>query len=288
MAQDKTKETKVELEDLLDGRRKFTIEMENGEVKEYYIGMPTAAEVSRADWEYTKTYNKAIRDGVLTASEMREILKKRGIIGPEYEIQGEELKVSLAEKIVEMERETDKDVRIQIALDVANLREEIFLWNQSQTGPMASTCEQISEDSRVELLTSCIVQNKDGSPVWDSYEAYKTESDIAVQAKARFEVLLWFQGLESDFLDKTPENLVLKEMLDEAMEEAEKAAQKELPEGETSSKALSDEEEKPEEKPEEKVEESVEERVEEVVEEPVAKKTSKKKGRPRKKSASKK
>jgi len=261
MEKDKIKETKVDLEDLLDGRRKFTIEMEDGEVKEYYIGMPSADMVKQADWEYTKTYNRALKEGVLTASEMREILKSRGIIGPEYEMKGEELKVALAEKIIEMERENDKDARIQLALDVANLREEIFMWNQSQTGPMASTAEQVSEDTRVEFLTSHIVQHKDGTRLWDSYEDFKKEPDIAVQAKARFEVLLWFQGLESDFLDKTPENLVLKEMLDEALEKAEqeatKEAQKELPEGDSiaAPEAQGEPSEEPSEEPAEAVEE---------------------------------
>ena len=30
--------------------------------------------------------------------------------------------------------------------------------------------------------------------------------------KCRFEVLLWLQGLEADFLDKTPENQVLRDL----------------------------------------------------------------------------
>ena len=225
-----SKDIKKDLDDLLDGRRKFEIEFESGEVKEYYIGMPTAEDVRQADWEHAKEYNRAIREGIFTAAEMQDALTERGLIGPEYEEAGKELRVKMAEKLILMERETDKDKRVELAVEVANLREDIFRWNQRLTGPMACTCEQRADDTRTEYLTSAIVQDKAGNRVWETYKDFRAESDLAIQTKARFEVMMWMQGLESDFLDKTPENEILKQLLEETAQEAVERLPKELPE----------------------------------------------------------
>lgn len=205
---------KEDIMDLLDGRRKFEIEVEEGVVKEYFIGTPNAEDVRQADWEHAKTYNRALKEGVFTVSEMMEILKARNIIGEDYDQAGDDLRVKLGEKVVEMERETDKDKRMELALQVARIRENIFQWNQRLSGPMASTCENMANDARVEYLTSAVIQDKDGKRIWPTYEDYKTEKDLAVQTKARFEVMLWLEGVESDFLDRAPENVVIRELMD--------------------------------------------------------------------------
>lgn len=240
---------KEDIMDLLDGRRQFEIEFEEGVVKEYFIGTPTAEDVRQADWEHAKTYNRALKEGVFTVSEMMEILKARGIIGDDYDKAGEDLRVVLAEKVVEMERETDKDKRMELALEVARTREDVFQWNQRLSGPMASTCENMANDARVEYLTSAVIQDKEGNRIWKTYEDYKTEKDLAVQTKARFEVMLWLEGVESDFLDKAPENVVIKELMDVKALEDSKPDDEMLVEAEEAAEAEKAEEVAAEEKP---------------------------------------
>ena len=202
-----------DIADLLDGRRKFEVEVEEGVVKELYIGVPNASDVRDADWEHAKTYNRALKEGVFTVSEMMEILKARKIIGDDYDEAGNDLRVSLDEAVIAMERETDKEKRMELAVKVARIRESVFQWNQRLSGPLASTCENMANDIRVEYLTSAVIQNKDGSRYWKSFDDYKVEKQLVVQTKARFEVMLWLEGVESDFLDKAPENLVMRELL---------------------------------------------------------------------------
>jgi len=203
-----------DITNLLDGRRKFEVELVEGVTKEFYIGVPTADDVRQADWEHAKTYNRALKEGVFTVSEMMEILKARKIIGEDYDEAGDDLRVSLAEDVLAMERETDKEKRMELAVKVARTRESVFQWNQRLSGPMASTCENMANDIRVEYLTSAVVQNKDGSRYWKSFDDYKVEKELVVQTKARFEVMLWLEGVESDFLDKAPENIVMRELMD--------------------------------------------------------------------------
>jgi hypothetical protein len=207
------KDINNDIMDLLDGRRKFDFENAEGEKTEYYIGTPTANDIKNADWEHAKRYNQALKEGIFTTSEMMEILKKRNIIGREYDKKGEELRLSLAEKVIEMERETDKEERMRLAIEVANLREEVFQWNQRLSSPLASTCENIANDARVEFITSSVIQDKEGNKLWDTFDDYRSESNLTLQTKARFEVMLWLEGVESDFLEKAPENMVIKELL---------------------------------------------------------------------------
>ena len=211
---DKKKDTVDQIAGMFDSRRKFTVEDDDGTVREYYIGVPTAEDIRAADWHHAKVYNRGLREGIFTAAEMMELLKERNIIGEKYDEVAEELRTKLGEKLLEMETETDRDKRVLLAMEVAQLREQVFQWNQRLSSPLSSTCEAISNDSRTEFLTSRLIEDKDGNKVWNSFDEYKTEKDIKLQSQARFEVMLWLEGVESDFLSNTPENQVLSAYLD--------------------------------------------------------------------------
>lgn len=183
--------------------------------KTYYIAPPTADDIRGADWNYSKTYTKALTEGISTSFEMRNVLMARGLIGPEFEQRQRELQDILSEKIVELQSFTDIDERQRLAVEVANLREELFQWNQRLNGPMSNTCEQIADDARLEYLTASIIQKEDNSRVWDSYGAYLKEKSQSLAMRARFEVMLYLQGLESDFLEHTPEAIALREIREE-------------------------------------------------------------------------
>ena len=153
--------------------------------------------------------------GVSTHAEMIDILKKRGIIGDAYDKRAQELKDSVGSKIVEMELCENKKEKRKLAEEVAKLRQELFAWNQRMNGPLSNTCEQMAEDGRIEHLTSSIVVKPDGSRLWKDFDSYKTEMNRELSFRARFEVMLFLQGLEADFLEKTPENMVLNGSDDE-------------------------------------------------------------------------
>jgi len=189
----------------------------------YYIAAPTAEDIRGADWQYSKTYTKSLMDGITTSSEMMDILMRRGIIGPEFEKRQAELTNMLTAKAIELQKCEDIDEKQKLAIEVASAREELFNWNQRLNGPMANTCEQISDDARLEYLTCRIVQNADGTRVWDTIEDYFGEEDQGLAMRARFEVMLFLQGLQSDFLEQTPEAVALREVEEEARKKAEDA-----------------------------------------------------------------
>jgi hypothetical protein len=194
----------------------------NEETK-YYIEAPTAEDIRGADWQYSKTFTHCLVEGITTSAEMMDILNRRGIIGPEFEQRANELARNLSEKIALLEATSDLDVKRELSLVVAKSREELFQWNQRLNGPMNNTAEQISDDARLEYLTSAMVTKEDKSRIWESYQTYLKEKSQALALRSRFEIMLYLQGLNSDFLDNTPEARAMREVEQDIMTKADAA-----------------------------------------------------------------
>ncbi len=189
----------------------------------YYIETPTAEDIRGADWQYSKTFTQCLVEGITTSAEMMDILTRRGIIGEEFEQRANELAEKLSQKIVALEESDDVDIKRELSLEVARSREELFQWNQRLNGPMNNTAEQISDDARLEYLTSAMVTKEDNSRVWDEYGTYLKEKSQALALRSRFEIMLYLQGLDSDFLDQTPEAQAMREVEKDIMDKAENA-----------------------------------------------------------------
>lgn len=232
----------------------------DGETK-YYITTPTAEDIRGADWQYSKTFTQCLVEGITTSAEMVDILTRRGIIGSDFEKRAKELSENLGQRVAELEAAEDVDIKRELSFAVAQAREELYQWNQRLNGPMNNTAEQISDDARLEYLTSSMIINSEGNKVWDSYNDYLKEKSQDLALRARFEVMLYLQGLDSDFLDQTPEARAMREVEVDVMEKAQaaiKAAEAVRKEAEVEEAIIEDaaketeEKEKPKRKPRKK------------------------------------
>jgi len=190
---------------------------------EYFVVPPNANDIREADWNYSRTFTRSLTEGITTSAEMMDILRRRGIVGPEFEQRATELTGSLNEKIFGLDTADTMGAKRDLAVEVAEARDELFQWNQRLNGPMANTCEQLADDARLEYLTSSMIVDVDGNRVWDNYESYLQEKNQALALKSRFEIMLFLQGLESDFLERTPEARAMKEVESDILEKAAEA-----------------------------------------------------------------
>jgi hypothetical protein len=209
----------------VDVRRSFEVVADGG-LKKYFISMPTADQVRKADWHYSKIYNKAMVEGITTSAEMLDLLKQRHLYDADYETQAEELRTKIATTILHMEASTSETEKYSLALSIKTLRDDLFQWNQRLSGPLKNTCEQIADDAKIEFLTSLIIQDEAGKPTWKTYDEFLNDPDQLLTMRARIEVYLWAQGLERNFLDNTPEQLVIDAFHTSQLQQA----QKKLPE----------------------------------------------------------
>jgi hypothetical protein len=192
--------------------------------KEYHVVAPSANDIREADWNYSRTYTRSLTEGITTSAEMMDILRRRGIVGPEFEQRAAELTTQLNQNIWSLETSETMDDKRDMAVKVSETRDELFQWNQRLNGPMANTCEQLADDARLEYLTSCMIVDAEFERVWFDYDTYLQEKNQSLALKSRFEIMLYLQGLDSDFLEKTPEAQAMKEVETSILETAEEAA----------------------------------------------------------------
>ena len=146
--------------------------------EKYFIIPPSANDIREADWHYSKTYTRSLTEGITTSHEMMDILRRRGIIGAEFDKRAAELAKNLNEAVWALEAASDMVDKRDLAVKVAEARDELFQWNQRLNGPMSNTCENMADDARLEYLTSCIVVKEDGTRVWTKYDDYLKEKNI--------------------------------------------------------------------------------------------------------------
>jgi hypothetical protein len=191
----------------------------------YIIKDPDTDDIKNADWVYSKIYTKSLIEGITTSSEMVDILTKRGIIGPEYEKRAKELSENLSKLIEDLNEAKDTDDRYNKALLVAEARDDLFRWNQRFSSPMSHTCEQLADDARLEHLTFSMIYDESGKRVWNSLDEYVHDSNKELVRKARIEVMLYLQGVSSDFMNETPEALAMKQVEQELANDYENQEQ---------------------------------------------------------------
>lgn len=182
----------------------------------YYIVAPTAEDIRGADWEYSKSFTKSLVAGITTTAEMTDILMRRGIIGPEFEKRSNELATELATKIEALQNAKNSEEKAELAYKVAIARDELFQWNQRLSAPLGNTCEQMADDARLEYLTSRLIVTADGNKIWEKFEDYLTEQDQSLAQQSRYEAMLYLQGVDSKFLENTPEAVAMRELQEEA------------------------------------------------------------------------
>jgi hypothetical protein len=192
--------------------------------KKYFIAIPSANDIREADWNYSRTYTKSLNEGITTSAEMMDILRRRGIIGPEFEQRAQELTMELNKKIFELEVADTMEEKRNLAIEVAEARDALYAWNQRLNGPLNNTCENLADDARLDHLISCMLVDEDGNRVWKDYDSFLNDDNQELLLKARFEITTYLQGVDSDFLDKTPEALAMKEVEADVLNKAEEAA----------------------------------------------------------------
>jgi len=198
------------------------------EGKTYKLILPSSESVRLADWYYSKTYNEAMQKGISTHSEMMDILRTRGIVGPEHDLQLEKLQEQLGDKIVAMELETDRGKRLNLAVEVAGLRQDLFDWHHRVNSPLSHTCESLADSARTDYLTACMVQDDTGKLKWPTFDAFANADDRALAMQARMQVMLFMQGLAQDFLTRVPERQVLDDLAAQDAAAADAAAVAEI------------------------------------------------------------
>ena len=186
----------------------------------YNLIQPTGEDIRQADWHYAKMFSRALGDGYLTSGEILGQLKTRGVIGVNYETEMAAAQDEITKTLVDLQLTPAEDLskRQQLAVYASKIRSQLYELNHRVNGPLSNSCENLAEDARLTYLTSKIIVGEDGNVVWKTMDLFLNDTRTGLLSKAKYEVMLWMQGLTADFISELPENKVLVEVRDSIME----------------------------------------------------------------------
>jgi hypothetical protein len=163
-----------------DGMRHFTF---NDVV--YRIRMPGLEEQRQADWEYSRTFTKALMEGVPAMKELEKLLTSRGIIKVEFARRENELNATLQSIALKLTSEdTPGDEKTSLTLDFEEARQELLSLRQERQTFVQNTAEGKADESRLTFMTWRCSEFGDGpnigKSVWKTLPDFRNERDLSL------------------------------------------------------------------------------------------------------------
>jgi hypothetical protein len=195
-------------------RREFEVTLINGQKVKLTTRTPINQEVQDSDFEYSKTFNKAIMNGILPQSRLMASFVENGVWGDEKEksIEDTRQKVNVLEKELLAAPEAEKNM---IAKTLKLERDKLFVARQERTDLVAHSAEARADEAQRNYIVSRVTElaSSSGTRVWPTHRDFIDEKDGGLVFRAVYEYLTYANGLDSDFVSKLPENqqLAVKE-----------------------------------------------------------------------------
>jgi chorismate mutase len=204
------KETKKEYTDqeaselmteIKTGRRVF--ETEKGLVQ---IRFPKVDENRLADWEYSKVFNQAIKDGIPTNKQMAKQIEELELWTKEDDAKVEKLREEIDKQIVVMSKMAEGSKNMEKAQEkIAELRNQLIAIQQERQKYFQQTAESKADEAKMSfLIYKCTEDANTGKPFWSSYEDFKNEENQGVVNTIAYQFITFINGLPADFLQQAP------------------------------------------------------------------------------------
>ena len=180
--------------------------------KMYAVRVPTVDEIKRANETRAKTFNEALGRGDLLRDQLEGELRKRKLWNDDREMQYQ----TLRKEVLDGEYRLAKGgVRLsqakQIALEMADKRNEMVELLSSRTDLDSNTCEGRADAARFNyLFACCLVYDETGEPYFpNNIDDYLLNQDDAVAIAGATQFYYLMSGSES-VDERLPENKFLK------------------------------------------------------------------------------
>lgn len=192
------------LEEVKSGVREW--ELKDG--TKYRTRYPNSKEMSDANWEYSRAFNKALVADLPTNSQMEELLKKRGIWtdADDKEVDNLRERVGSLELILSKKSLKDKSkATVKMVEELSAARAELIRKTTSYQEYMSQTVEAKAEEARTSFLISLATSNLDDSPVWNTVDEFMTDRRAELVNTATYEYVTFSAGLPSDYVNEFTE-----------------------------------------------------------------------------------
>lgn len=207
MAKEKAKKEYTEQEaselmtEVKTGRRVF--ETEQGLIQ---IRFPKVDENRLADWEYSKVFQQALKDGIPTNKQMQKQIEEYGMWTKEDDDKIAKLREEIEKQIVVMSKMAEGSKNMEKAQEKVNeLRDELIEVQTEKQRYFQNTAEAKADEAKMSfLIFKCTEDANTGKPFWSSYDAFKNEEDQGTVNTIAYQFITFINGLSSDFLQVAP------------------------------------------------------------------------------------
>lgn len=183
--------------------------------KKFKVLKPTAYILREAKYRYTKVFTESIRSGYFTKKKMDMVLKETHYnVIQEHVNKRAEILQTYAET-QEALNKTSKPEEIEYLAELLTIyRQSLVQEDMSMNNIYSNTAEQLSEDERINYLTANMVVELDGTKVWESDEAYFSDSNYEFVEFCKYQIICWEYQLDPNWKDGLPEELARKRATD--------------------------------------------------------------------------
>lgn len=162
--------------------------------------LATISETQDADWEFSKTFNKAIKAGIPPRQALLKELMEQGVWTQEEENKTVVLRVALDNKQMELEaarKEEPVDSKLieDIETTVKAAQQELWLHTQKLNSLLAHTAENKAEDAKLYYLTYTVTMDKNGKSLWKNYADFRSDTNSERINTAILQYMLLQSGL---------------------------------------------------------------------------------------------
>jgi hypothetical protein len=190
--------------------------VEDGVEKKFKVVKPTFSVGNRADRIYKKAFAEALRDGILTAFQMREQIDEIEY----YSNTNKEIDTidnRLAELEIEITEEESYEKGMMMVLEMRELRARRVLEVYKINTIYENTAESYAENIRNQYYASELTCKEDGSRVWSSFEDFQNKMTDDLAATSVQQVMLFNAKISNNYQMDYAENqwLVKKGIINE-------------------------------------------------------------------------
>ena len=179
----------------------------------FAIVRPNAAKIRRGQLEYNKSFRAALESGALLRQKLESYMREQGLWDDKKEKEYTDLTERLNQQEITLAKggirlSEAKEVAMKMRLDRIDFRDLIGERNSLDN----NTVEGQSDNARFNFLVyECMVDDKNGKPLFSSFSEYDDASSEPYVVEAAGELASLMYNLDPDYDKNLPENKFLKD-----------------------------------------------------------------------------
>ena len=188
---------------------------------------PGMQDHKEAEWEYARTFNEAIRAGIVPRSILLQQLRDLGVWTAKDDDRTVELEEAMGEALTTLQEAADggdKDAYEAARGAVARSREELITHNAKLNSFLNNCAEEKASESRIFYLAYACTMTLKGERYWKDFGSYKSDPNPSNVNAAYLNFMLFINGLSANIVDSLPENQIKLRDADDPKSETEDAA----------------------------------------------------------------